>query len=166
MQIKEKRTALFVYLYMAGIAGIFIALVGYGICDQQTRTSAFERAGITTTATYVASRGHKGASCKASSPANCRYRYCGQVRFLVDGQTFTAEAPVSAEFHRTVEPGDTVRIRYLSDEPETVQIGPNTDPGERLLHRQMRGFHRPDNLKFLRGGVSHASFSPSPIMLF
>jgi hypothetical protein len=124
---KENRTAFFVYLYMAIVGGVLLSLVGYGYYDRQTRASAFERSGITVTATYVGGRVLRVSSKPERPPS---FRYFGQVQFLVDGRTMTAEAPVSREFHRTVEPGDTVEIRYLSKEPETVQIDPIHETSE------------------------------------
>lgn len=118
---KENRNAFFVYLYMAIVGGIFLSLIGYGLYDRQKLTSAFERSGVTITATYVGGRVLTASSRPERPPT---FQYFGQVQFLVDGQAITAEAPVSSGFHRTVEPGDSVQIRYLSEEPETVQIDP------------------------------------------
>ncbi|PIE12961.1 MAG: hypothetical protein CSA68_12130 [Rhodobacterales bacterium] len=127
MQRKEKRTAFFVYLYMAIIVGIFIALIGYGFSKQYTRVSSFDRSGITVTATYVGGRMQR-VSDKPERPPE--FQYIGRVQLVVDGRNITADAPVSPEFYRTVKQGDTVRIRYLPEEPETVQIDPDHEKHE------------------------------------
>ncbi len=121
MQHKGKKTAFFVYLYTAGVVGIFIALVGYGFSKQYTRVSVFERSGITVTATYVGGRMQRVSHRPERPP---KFQYIGRVQLVVDGRNITADAPVSPKFYRTVKQGDTVQIRYLPEEPETVQIDP------------------------------------------
>jgi len=118
---RKNKAAFFVYLYLTVVGLFLISLLGYGIYDRLTRASAFDRSGITVTATYVGGRVLKASSRPERPPT---FRYFGQVQFLVDGRTITAEAPVSLEFHRKVEPGDEIQIRYLSGEPMTVQIDP------------------------------------------
>src|SRR5690606_2216357 len=42
----------------------------------------------------------------------------------------------------------------------------NTELVECLPSRQMRLFDQPDDLKLFRGGISHSSSPPCPVMLF
>ncbi len=118
---KADRAKFFIYLYMAIVGAVLVALVGYGFYNRQVRASAFNHSGIEVTATYIGGRTLKVTRSSSRPPS---YEYFGQVRFPVDGKMMMAEARVSAEFHRSVKPGNSIQIRYLPDAPETVQIDP------------------------------------------
>src|SRR6056297_3741933 len=50
--------------------------------------------------------------------------------------------------------------------PAVIGRAGNAEHGQRLANWQMRGFDGADDLQLFRCGIPHASYSPSPIMLF
>lgn len=108
-------------LIVAGLFALLFLVLLAMIYSASTRATRFERDGVDATAVFVSGRSQRTNTQPDKPP---RLRYYATVRFEAAGRRIAVETQVTRDFLRAVEPGARIPLRYLPDDPRSIQLDP------------------------------------------